>query len=926
MTNKKKIISLLGVVLALSVTACGGTKSSNAPVSSDTSVSDTSGATSSNTSTGGDSSSKSDIVEDYPISVVNTTGVTITTDKRRAVKGEKVTFTVAVATGYTLKGVSVTNATPTKEAEGRYSFLMPERPVRISAQVEVDGDFVLVGEFAAQLQKEGDIYVARNIKIPYVKDYAEFSYVVQKDGQSTKLPSLALDETRCFANVSFTTSKENELRVATGCTYDFYYDPNSEMPCYVIRKSVDQIPQTGEALFTRVFDGRMRSEPTLHAPDLKAIDYTYSTNELKYDYHYKKYQNYVSLATIEDKTDTNNVQNYYVYKKADFTNNIYEVVNTWPKYLGNNENEYALWELDPYGDTMAELNGDTKTHQPFSARLDITPTETDTRMEISVRDAKRNVAMGAHYGAELEYEFYDAYRAVFGDVYINAPSWVNPGYSIQTNADGSFKVTVNSTVEYDTTETAGVADAENHSGHTNNLVIDFAKNGAVVNLDWTRSDYTQSQWNFSTHKPINANVGTIKRVTCANTYGDAYTGTPSFDSSKYFISSISNASWYNKENPNGKSATVSNICFGDALEFYPYGEGGKKSAITNEFTFSPATALDAWQYGVISTSDRNIVDLNGQRKYEVVNVGSATVTIGNRTENSCTVTKDINIAATAIPCALGFYFDFRVYGYDSYNCEDSTTAVGKAGKTGRYYVDVSSESGKKAPCSYYLKFNSGEKDEDDQLIWSTTTPYFTVESTGHVLTLNFNTEAALALTSAKEISARVYSDYYQPGRPKTTFTIRVLAKNANDDVVNSHWVCNYLDTEGQPMDDQTDIYFYNRKYNDSDNIYVGKIVDFMTTATDSYTNVYNFIYQVNGMGMITGAQITSVEFEHPAYQGTSYRDFNLYFGGVNTDGLLLVCLWYETSSEIAPILGSGYMDEEYQVPMIESWQGFTKVA
>ena len=150
--------------------------------------------------------------------------------------------------------------------------------------------------------------------------------------------------------------------------------------------------------------------------------------------------------------------------------------------------------------------------------------------------------------------------------------------------------------------------------------------------------------------------------------------------------------------------------------------------------------------------------------------------------------------------------------------------------------------------------------------------------------------------------------------------------NANDDVVNSHWVCNYLDTDGKPMDDQSDIYFYNRKYNDSENIYVGKIVDFMTTATDSYSNVYNFIYQVNGMGMITGAQITSVEFEHPAYQGTTARDFNLYFGGVNDDGLLLVCLWYETSSDIAPIFGSGYMDEEYQVPMIESWQGFTKVA
>lgn len=922
MNLKKKFIPLLGLVAALTITGCNKPNKSNSINPSD-SIAESSNSNGGNTS---NSASQSDVVEDYPISVTNTTGVTITVNKKRAVKGEKVTFTVELATGYKLKGVSVTNATVTEEAAGQYSFLMPERPVRITAQVEIDGDFVIVGEFAAQLQKEGDIYVARNIKIPYNKDYAEFSYVVQKDGKSTKLPSLALDETRCFANVSFTSNKENELRVATGCTYDFFYDPNSEMPCYVIRKSVDQVPQNGESLFTRVFDGRMRSEPTLHAPDLKAIDYTYSTNELKYDYHYKKYNNYVSLATIEDKTNVNDVQNYYVYKKADFTNNVYEVVNTWPKYLGNNENEYALWELDPYGDSMDDSNSASKTHKAFSARLDITPVETDTRMEISVRDAKRNVAMGAHYGAELEYEFYDAYRAVFGDVYINAPSWVNPGYSIETHSDGTFKVTVNSTVEYDTTETAGVADAENHSGHTNNLVINFAKNGAVLDLDWTRSDYTQSQWNFQTHTPVNANQGVIKHVTCTNTYGDAYTGTPNFDSSKYFISSISKASWYNKENSNGKSATVSNVCFGDTLEFYAYGDGGKKSYNTDEFVFAPTTALDAWQYGVMATSDKNVVDINGQRKYEVVNVGSATVTIGNRTQNSNNVTKDITIAATAIPCALGFYFDFRVYGYDSYNCENAEIAVGKAGRTGRYYVDVSSESGKKAPCSYYLKFNSGEKNEDDQLIWSNTTPYFTVESTGHVLTLNFNTEASLALTKTIEVSARVYSDYYQPGRPKTTFTIRILPKNANDDVVNSHWVCNYLDDNGAQLDDQTDIYFYNRKYEGNDNIYVGKIVDYITTKTDSYTNVYNFIYQVNGMGMITGAQITSVEFEHPSYQGTSYKDFNLYFGGVSDTGLLLVCLWYETSSDLAPIFGSGYMDEEYQIPVIESWQGFTKVA
>ena len=916
---KKKLLSAIAIIGALAITGCVKPKAS-----SNNSVNPDSSAISSNT---GDNSStsKTDPVEDFPITIPTQQGIRIEANKKRAVKGEKITLTVTLDPGYKLIEIKVTNATVTKESNTTYSFAMPERSVRVTATLEIDGDFVLVGDFSAELVKEGDIYVARNVSIPYAGDYAEFSYVVQKDGVATKLPSLALDETRCFANVSFTTSKDNELKIARGCTYDFFYDPSdSERPCYVIRKSVDSMPLNGDALFTRVFDGRMRSEPTNHAPDLVAIDYTYDTDSLKYSYNYKKYAQDASLATITDTTDQYNVKNYYVYKHADWTKNIYEVVNTWSKDLGNNENEYALWELDPYASD--DING--KSHQPFSAKLDITPDETDTRLEISKRDVVRNIGMGAHYGQELEYEFYDAYRAVFGDVYINAPSWTNPGFSCTANADGSFKVTINSTVEYNREASSGSVDVEDHSGHTNNLVINFLKNGAVKDLTWTRGDYNQAQWDFVNHAPRNASNGTIKRVTCTNTYGNAYAGAPTFDASKYFISNITAASWDNKDNTEERVNGVSSVCFGDTLEFYPYGNGGKKSSICKEFAYTPSTALDAWQYGVVSAENPNIVGLNGQRRYEVLNVGQTTVTISNRTANSATVTTNVTIKSMATKCALGFYVDFRVAGYDSYNCADSTTLIAKAGKTSTYYVDVSSESGKKAPVSYSFSFIVG-KDSHNNYIYSDTSEYLTYTTEGHKLTINCNTEASNALTENKTITAYVTSDYYQPGRPETEFTIIVLAKNADDDLIGSHWMATYVDDNGVKTDDQTDIYFYTQHADGyADNVYKGKITDYVAGTNDSYFDEFEFVYEVNNMGLIVAAQITKVTFETPSFVGAKASNFNLFFGGVenvNGQNLLLVCMWYEDSENIVPFFGSGYWDEEYQVPNIESYAGFTKV-
>ena len=139
----------------------------------------------------------------------------------------------------------------------------------------------------------------------------------------------------------------------------------------------------------------------------------------------------------------------------------------------------------------------------------------------------------------------------------------------------------------------------------------------------------------------------------------------------------------------------------------------------------------------------------------------------------------------------------------------------------------------------------------------------------------------------------------------------------------------YVDENGVKTDDQTDIYFYSQHAEGyADNVYKGKITDYCVGTNDSYFDEFEFVYQVNNMGLIVAAQITKVTFETPSFVGAKANNFNLYFGGVenvNGQNLLLVCMWYEDSESIVPFFGSGYWDEEYQVPNIESYAGFTKV-
>ena len=265
---KKSILILPALALALA--ACGGTD----VVSSSSSQAQSQGESQS-LSTG--SSSHQEEEKTYIVTLTLPAGVEAELDKEEAKEGETVTLTI-LSTG---PGFQVTGAKANEEelvsTDGNktFSFTMPGRSVRVTVQVEVEGTVTLSGDIAAILTlEENGVYAARNVKVDVPQARANFSYNVEgEDGSLTKMPAYSLDESRSFADISFNFGAEKNLNIASGSTYDFFYDPSSPLfPCYVQRVKVDQLPNS-EASLSSLFNTGLsiRSETAIHPADVQGM-------------------------------------------------------------------------------------------------------------------------------------------------------------------------------------------------------------------------------------------------------------------------------------------------------------------------------------------------------------------------------------------------------------------------------------------------------------------------------------------------------------------------------------------------------------------------------------------------------------------------------------------------------------------------------
>ena len=263
---------------------------------------------------------------EYQIKVNAPEGVSYTLSHQKAQKDTEVTLTLNVAAGVSLNGNPTSSQTTlTKTGDNTYKFTMPASAVTINVRSTIDGDVVITGDITAKLTDDDNdgIYQA-DVACDTQTSY-QFTYVVKdNNGNPVNLSSMKLDETKCNAPVTFVTGGSNQLQVAGGFTYTFYYDSNlSDYNCYVVRKTVDVLPSNSRTLFN-LFDGSMRSNSAVHPQGLTSISYekTVSGNDSEQgykvtnsDYEYKKLSDTESFAVATNRLKGN--KKSYVYKNID---------------------------------------------------------------------------------------------------------------------------------------------------------------------------------------------------------------------------------------------------------------------------------------------------------------------------------------------------------------------------------------------------------------------------------------------------------------------------------------------------------------------------------------------------------------------------------------------------------------------------------
>ncbi len=847
----KKIIAFATLALLVGcVTSCGD------PVSTTTSING-------NNSTTTNTPTTSVTDEQYVIRVTAPQGIVYQLSKERAKAGEVVSLTITeLPSGFSVKEVTVNGVTINATSTGSYEFTMPNRSVTVTIYCSVSGEVTLVGDVVAVLEKEGDIYVARNVKVAKSgRNY--FSYqVTSENGVSTVLDSIDLDPYKCFADIESSYQKTYNLEIAGGCTYDFYYDPSAIYPCYVIRTEVHDLPNSVASLYT-LFDGSSKSESTINYPGLNRIEYSTLNREniddLKMiDYDMKYYEGNAAYAKVESTLDS---KTYHVYKDIDETTNMLTIVDTYTKANGNDDRH--RYSHNNYGS--------------YAGKWDIVDNSLEdiTNTEVRERDALVNISHGAHYGYYLERDFMDAYRVGY-----SADEMTSNKIDISSSKDsstGDFTTTIDSYIEYDSS--AGTYTAELHQSYIFKAELVFDAAGRVKSVDYSKTKYEKAQWDFGSHSPLVGQDGTVvKTVEATYSYGDLYSVSElEFDTTPYFVSSIDAVHFYNAKTGMPANDGKSYLHFGDKVSLNDL--YNSSYAFLDTFNYSPATSLDVWQYGPVASSNEDVIKHQSNDLWwymSCVGIGKSTVTFSNHTKNSgVSVDVEINVNATQKFHSVAIYSTWGGYPGDT---TSATSANITAGTVQSFKISVTPSS---APVIYDAV---SEKPE-----------LLSVVETGEKLTLDAT--GAKDIKTPTTVRVKITSDWYNPDvinkYTMLSFTIIPMALNP----VGSTW-----GFEG--LEEHVKVNFTAEEDSSStetQKIYKGSIEDdgYIDGTTFNPSLDVDFIYSyVNGKVI---AQVTAIHFSsNTDGWSTNPLDYAIEF-------------YYEASSDrFGLFLAEAYYDSEYE--------------
>ncbi len=591
------------LLIGLSVLAMVGC----APTTTTSGSNPSSGGDTSNTDTSTGGNTTDPIEESYSVKIENTvSGVTLTSDKAKAKKGETVTITVTITDSkYQVKGVNVDNKPCNKVDDSTYTFVMLDHPVTVKADIVVEGDVTIQGEISAVFEKEGSLYVARNVK---VSKKSKFNIVVKTDDGTKTLDITSFDRFKTFADISYAMDDQYNLEIAGNATYDFYYDINNgNRPCYVKRTNVDILPNSKDSLYA-LFHGYVGSMTSVYPENLLSVDYT---NKLASEHYvYESYKDNVSMATIKEISTEGEVDKAVVYSKLE-GDTLTVVDNYTPSTNKGFANNFVA----------------KKDNVPFSGLYKVSALDEeglptlDNEFEYKEEFVNSVVAENLLTSSDKTMEFIEAdimYSYRVGLTVEDAVKQASVNISSADNEDGTFVTSIVSSKTYDSTQISDAVTKEQyHSEYRVELVFDDA--GVLLNVDYEEKRFDSTVYDFTSFKWLNGdtefnyeNNGTMYNAIKATfTYGDKTKTAPSFDTSKYFVSSISNLKVNNDKVPGENTLNI-----GDVIDDY----------LT--YDFAPATALNSYQYKVIDSSNEEVVALNKSNKYQVVGNGTSTLTFG----------------------------------------------------------------------------------------------------------------------------------------------------------------------------------------------------------------------------------------------------------------------------------------------------------
>ena len=779
-------------------------------------------------------------------------------NKTKAEEGTSIVFKIlTIRDGFEVKSVKANKTELTAGSDGKtYTFSMPDRSVTIFVEFSVTGDIVLAGEVVANLEKEGDIYVARNVKVSGTQSDAKFSFVVKSEsGETTNLSVLDLDESKSFGTIRMTGDKDYVLSVGTGATYDFYFDPDANPEygrCYIQRVGYDTLPTTTAGLEKLLITSKtVRSEYSIYPTGYRGAHFEIGDNTTEdavyLNYDYKLYENNVSFAKVVDLTPMSDKDPMYVYKSYDEANDRYTVVDTFEKYQGKmmiNDDYYrpSYNNNTAYSGVFDVMEGDDWGY----------------RFKINEKNAYRNVVNSAHMPHYfLEREFYYAYRSGFDSD--SGVSWSKIDIVPTANADGTFSVSLDSIKEINTNSTGGIGESI-ECAYVYDADMTFTKAGALTSLTYREKLFDSDKWDFAAHEAKTGQKGTtIKTINATYEYGNPYSGAPSdpdFNLSDYFISSFNadNIQFFNTKLSDRHDVNEGKSYVG--INDYIYlvdDEGDYNSLLVNKKNlFTPATALDLWEYAPVVSSNEDVIahkDTDVYYQMSASNIGKSTLTFNNHVDGTGTsFDLEVNVDYGSL---LRYFYLMEI---DSPITTAQSASV-RAGGVYQYYVKPSLST---APSNYH------PVSENPSLL-QVTSP-----DNSPIITIDVSSEAAKALTQSTVVKVYMQSDYYDgpthsAEKEPLEFTILTAAADPT-----GTWKVNSPDMPN------TKAVFTTEAYDDKGNL-KGYILDDYYDSTGKFlgTDMYYFYYKFNN-GVLT---VKVYDFDVESWDSTGYtaNDFYLDF-------------------------------------------------